>query len=336
MIQETVEKMRVLQDLLLEKFKIEEGVLQLPKLLKTKQEMLGRLKQSQVDKELRVKDLSHQINQLRITLSNTENERVELEKKISVISTQREYEFLDKEIQNIILQEQKVRKDLLRMEKELAEMQQEVEQNKKIIEEQSEELEEENIRIQSEAQEHEKRLKTIQEEEKKVAKGIDEELLFKFERIIRSKGGKGIVPIQGNVCTGCHMILPNQFVNDVRAANKMLFCPYCSKTVYFAEELAEMKFLKEESEGLIDLVNYDMEELDEQNDLEIDDELLDDSVISDSMEDDVLSENELDDKVDKVEDLDEDEEFDDEHDGENEADEFDVEEDMGEEYELEG
>ena len=75
--------------------------------------------------------------------------------------------------------------------------------------------------------------------EKKITPDLDGEILFKFERIIKSKAGLGIVPIEHGVCSGCHMILSVQFVNDVRQGEGIMFCPYCSRILFHQPEEAE-------------------------------------------------------------------------------------------------
>ena len=132
-----------------------------------------------------------------------------------------------------------------------------------MISAQQEELEEERAKIDSETSERESRLTDLQKQEEHTIPGLDEELLFKFERIIRSKEGEGIVPIRNGVCTGCQMILPNQFVNDVRSASDILFCPYCSKVVFYAEDdtsADDIGFSDSDEEGLLDLVDDDFDE----------------------------------------------------------------------------
>ena len=70
------------------------------------------------------------------------------------------------------------------------------------------------------------------------AEGISDDIYAKFCRIVKNKNGLGITPIiQGQVCSGCHMILPMQFVNDVRLGTSATeYCPYCSRILYYQED----------------------------------------------------------------------------------------------------
>jgi RNase P subunit RPR2 len=97
---------------------------------------------------------------------------------------------------------------------------------------------------------------------------MDPDLIFKFERIIRNKGGQGIVAIKGGVCMGCHMILPVQFANEVRLGKDVkdiVFCPYCSRVLYYEEsEQGEEEFFDNEDSGsLSDLDDIEEEEYEE-------------------------------------------------------------------------
>jgi len=103
----------------------------------------------------------------------------------------------------------------------------------------------------------------IKSEETSLTSELDEDLKFKFERIIRSKSGMGIVPIHGVVCTGCHMILPANFVNEVRQADKIVFCPYCSRILYFEEAETDESIEEILAGSLVDLNDEEAEESDE-------------------------------------------------------------------------
>ncbi|HPO02771.1 MAG TPA: C4-type zinc ribbon domain-containing protein, partial [Treponemataceae bacterium] len=111
--------------------------------------------------------------------------------------------------------------------------------------------------------------------EEDVSPGIDPETKFKLERIIKSKQGVGIVAIHGNVCTGCHMILPAQFANIVRIGEKIVYCPYCSRILYYSEtaEGEDIYFNDDDAGSLADLDDFiDEDEEDGEDGDSIDDE----------------------------------------------------------------
>ncbi len=261
MMQEVFEKLRVLQDILSEKFSLEQQIEDTPKLLNTKIELLNRLKKSYLEKNNKVENTKDNIKHLRIRLDDAERQREEYEKQMDLITTQREYEALDKEIKDATEKEQQLRKEVIREEKVLDELSESLGKDEKMIQLQEEEIAAEQEKIESENDEKRNALKSLEKQEKEIIPDLDDEIVFKFERIVRSKSGLGIVPIKNSVCTGCHMNLPKQFVNDVHQGEHILFCPYCSRILFYEEmEEDEQLIGADEAGSLADLVSP--EELD--------------------------------------------------------------------------
>ena len=83
----------------------------------------------------------------------------------------------------------------------------------------------------------------------------------------------GIVAVKNGVCTGCHMILPAQFANTVREGESIMFCPYCSRILFYEEadeDIDESYFRFEETGSLADLdddSDYDDADDEEKEDL---------------------------------------------------------------------
>ena len=97
---------------------------------------------------------------------------------------------------------------------------------------------------------YDEKLSKLKVQEDKVTKNINniyskeenaelkaQEILFKFQRIIQ-RNSEGIVSVRNGVCSGCHMILPANFANEVREGEDINFCPYCSRILYY-EEVSE-------------------------------------------------------------------------------------------------
>ena len=232
MITETFEKLRGLQEILSRKFEVEEEIAEIPKALSTKVELLNRLKKSFVDKNDQCKAIQKRIEDLGDRAIEAERGRERFEQQMENIKTQREYETLDKEIKDASAREQELRRELQRESERLVEMQAGVEREEAMIEQQAEEVDLEKARIDQELTKKRKLLGSLMADEGTITPGLDEELLFKFERIIKSKSGVGIVPIVSGVCTGCNIVLPSHFVNTVRVGREVMFCPDCSRILF--------------------------------------------------------------------------------------------------------
>ena len=246
------DKLRALQDVLSKKFEVEKEIQEIPKSLATKTELLNRLKKSYLEKSATHLATDARIQDITLKLSEAEQGREKSEGQMDVIKTQREYEALDKEIKDATEKEQNLRKDLQREQTSVEELKNALEKEQMMIQKQEEDVTEEQSKIKVKVKEKGTELKKLQGEEKKITPGLEEDILFKFERIIKSKSGLGIVSLTKGVCTGCYMILPPQFVNTVRLGERVEFCPYCSRILFYQEdeegESLETALLDEEAE----------------------------------------------------------------------------------------
>ena len=262
------EKLRDLQDILSEKIELEHNIQDIPKMLTTQTELLARMKRTFIEKNQDYEKAKTAEGEYRNFLVDAETKREKAEKNMESISTQREYEALDKEIEDAAGKEQEFRSKLQRELRIISELDEDIKQSQALIEQQEAELEEQRKDIEKEISEKNNQMKVLSEREQKLAADMDAEVLFKFERIIRNKMGRGIVAIKGGVCMGCHMILPAQFANSVRQGDEIIFCPYCSRILFYEEsEQGEEDFFFEEDSGSLS----DLDEM-EDDDLDDDDE----------------------------------------------------------------
>ena len=265
-IDDVFEKLRTLQDILSEKIVLEQTILEIPKLLTTQEELLARLKKTFIEKNQDYDKARNAEAEYRNLLFEAETNREKAEKNMDSINTQREYEALDKEIRDAAEKEQQFRKELQREERIISELDEQMKQSSALIEQQEAELAERRKGVEAEIKAKKAQAEALTEKEKKLTPNLDPEVLFKFERIIRNKMGRGIVAIKGGVCMGCHMILPAQFANDVRIGKEIVFCPYCSRILFYeeAEQGEEEYFDSEDLGSLSDLDDIDEEDYDEE------------------------------------------------------------------------
>lgn len=232
-LDDVLQKLRTLQKVLFQRFGAEAEIHDLPRALSNKTDVLNRLKQNYVDRNDLYNRTRDHINELRQRAIDAEREREGYEGQMDAIRTQREYEALDKEINDANLREGEVRRELQREESRLDEVTAALEQEEQRIAKQDQEVADEQQRIDTKIAERKMILEELVAEEASITPGLDEELLFKFERIIRNKEGLGIVALRAGVCTGCQMILPPFFANRVRIGQEIMFCPNCSRIVFY-------------------------------------------------------------------------------------------------------
>jgi predicted nucleic acid-binding Zn-ribbon protein len=78
------------------------------------------------------------------------------------------------------------------------------------------------------------RLDELTKERAEIAGKIEEDLLSRFERLFKSKGDAVVVPLEHEVCTGCHMKVTTQTAHRVRAGKEIVSCENCGRILYDA------------------------------------------------------------------------------------------------------
>jgi predicted nucleic acid-binding Zn-ribbon protein len=63
----------------------------------------------------------------------------------------------------------------------------------------------------------------------------DQEVFRIYERLLRNKKDRVVVPIENRCCSGCHIMLTAQDENLVRKGERIVFCEHCSRIHYWPE-----------------------------------------------------------------------------------------------------
>lgn len=235
---EELERLKSLQDVLAEKYEIEAKVEELPKTLDGSTESLDRFKREYIEKNKLYEEKKDILARLRVELDEAQRKREEGERGMDAISTHREYEILEKQISEAQALEDSKRKELQREEKSMAELNDLLKSEEDLIASTEKDVNEARENLDKEIAACNEKLEALKAQEAEISEGIDSETIMKFQRIIK-RNRKGIVAVKGKVCDGCHMILPAQFANEVHHGEKILFCPYCSRILFY-EEAADL------------------------------------------------------------------------------------------------
>ena len=232
-----------LQSVLRDKFALESEIEALPVNLRALQEELAEANKKYLDLTEKYNKAKEDVSSNSIRYDEAFTARTNAEKKMDTINTQREYEALSKEIDEAKVRENGLLKARNASQAEVEELKVQLDQQSTICDQIKEKVDSENARIDETIAAKVAQVADIEKQCLEIKKqGISDELYNKFSNIVKNKKGTGIVAIHGLVCQGCHMVLPQQFVNDVRLDNSTEYCPYCSRILFY-----------EDSEDSIDL-----------------------------------------------------------------------------------
>lgn len=234
-MEDIFDRLKALQDVLSEKYGVEAQIEEAPKDLVNLETLLEQLKKEYIELNASYEETRAKVGKLKADLAEAEASREKGEKGMDSITTHREYEILQKEIDDATMLEQTIRKELQKEDKNLTAIDEKIKSQEQMIASQEAELNTKKQAITEQTEQLNSKLAELNQAKTELEPGIDPDIIFKFERIIKSKQGKGIVAVKGNVCDGCHMILPAQFANEVRNGEKIVFCPYCSRILFYQD-----------------------------------------------------------------------------------------------------
>jgi len=234
-VNETYEQILEYQLILTEKFKLEEKMEELPKILSSKNEILNKLKKSYLNKHTQFKKLEESIYANQRKMGELNLQQKHIEEKTKVIKSHREYEALDKEKTFSIQKEEEYKFQLLQDQRVIEDLRNALEKDEISIKQHEDEIAKEQERVNGELDKIKDELNKLNSKEEELIQHVDEGFKYKFEKIVKNKDGKGIVTVSKGHCNGCHLILPPEFINEIRSGAKIQYCPNCSRILFYNE-----------------------------------------------------------------------------------------------------
>lgn len=75
----------------------------------------------------------------------------------------------------------------------------------------------------------------LETEREKLAEGVDEDLLYQYNKLFHNKNGLAIVALEHEICMGCHMKLTTQTAVRVKGSREIVNCEQCGRMLYYSE-----------------------------------------------------------------------------------------------------
>lgn len=234
---EVFDTLKNLQGVLVEKYDLEKKIEETPKQLVDLEGLVTKLKMEYIDKNSEYESVKNRVSELSDELNEVVKSKENSEKLMDGISSHREFEAVEKQINEAKAKEDELRKLLREEQDRLSGLSTELKDSECFMEDQKKELESQKADISTVVDGYTSRLNELKALETSLSENLDDschETIHKFHSIIR-RNSEGIVAVRNGVCTGCHMILPAQFANEVRAGESIDFCPYCSRILFYEE-----------------------------------------------------------------------------------------------------
>ncbi len=233
---EKLDCLKKLQVILQKKFVLEDKIQAIPADLKAEEAELLSARDEYNKLVEFYENLQSEQKSLAIKYDDAFTKKNEYEKQMEFINTQREFEALTKQLEEARISEQSFLKMRNSKTEELEKVKAELDEKRVKLDALEEKVGAEKSKVDSQISEITDEINTLDAECNSIKDGIiSEDLYEKFSNIVKKKDGFGIVPVYGQVCTGCDLILPVQFVIDLELkteSGEIEYCPYCSRIIY--------------------------------------------------------------------------------------------------------
>ncbi|MCX7678371.1 MAG: hypothetical protein N2316_04055 [Spirochaetes bacterium] len=201
--------------------------------------------------ENKLKDLRNEISLLKEQLKKNEidirmNEKkiYELEEKHSklqkrrdVIKTEKELVALEKEIQTIVTEKDELETRTIETMETTTQLQSKCFEMEKELERVEPQIKNDISYIQNKIHGCTESLAEIITQFNEKIKALSPEVKMRFERIIKSKDGIAIVPVEGNACSACHTVIPLDIIAQLSHNEKAINCTNCGRFLYRKSDL---------------------------------------------------------------------------------------------------
>lgn len=160
--------------------------------------------------------------------------------QLNAIKKNEEYQALLHEIDTLKKQINLKEERILAIMEELETAQARLEEDRKRIERELKEIDAECLAVDRELAEAVKSREALQAQGTPLVDQIDKALVRLYQRIrANKKTGAAAVPLNNEVCGGCHMYLRPQIVNEVMAGETIHTCQHCGRLLYHRDNFED-------------------------------------------------------------------------------------------------
>ncbi|MDO8729678.1 MAG: C4-type zinc ribbon domain-containing protein [Candidatus Omnitrophota bacterium] len=186
--------------------------------------------------EARTKSLELKRNQLEAELGSKEQQIKKLQTQTYQVKTNREYSALQLEVEGLKADKSVFEEEILKLMEEVEQAKAQTVSEKEQLKVQEGELKSRLDQIDQESRKIKNAIEQLQAARAALVPKVDPKVLKQYERILERKEGSALVPVRGNSCSGCNMLLPPQAINEVMMNTRLIPCESCARILYIEPE----------------------------------------------------------------------------------------------------
>ncbi len=185
--------------------------------------------------ETQYKTLQTQHKSQELELATHEEKIKKLQGQLFQVKTNKEYTAMQHEIEAAKADNSLLEETIITLLEQIDQTQAQTGQAKK-------DWQQREVQVQQEIQHAEGEMVTLDAalhkadaDRQRLTPSLDPQILAQYERVLRNRHGLALVPLVGEACGGCHMVLPPQIANEVSQQKQLVSCDNCARLLYYDE-----------------------------------------------------------------------------------------------------
>ncbi len=204
-------------------------ILQKEEEIKTTQNALSETEKKEKDALLKLKKEEEVLKEIEYKIDQKKNELFS-----GKFTNPKELMGFQKEMKRWEEEKDKKETDIILLMEEYEKIKEEVkglrERSEKVIEKLRKELSE----LQEEDEKIQKEIEKLLAKREETRKKIDKKHYELYEKIRKEKG-RAVVKIKDTTCSGCHLDIPGNVIDNVKENKEIITCPHCGRILFWDE-----------------------------------------------------------------------------------------------------
>ncbi|MCM8823865.1 MAG: hypothetical protein NC822_04225 [Candidatus Omnitrophica bacterium] len=186
--------------------------------------------------EEKIKKLYTERKDKELDLATKEENIRKAQSQLYQLKTNKEYKAKLLEIESLKADVSKIEDSVIRFLEELDKADKELKEIKNKFSEEEKVFKEKESKLIEEQKKLEIEIKSLQEKKARLSCDVNKNVLAVYEKLIRTRGGIAIVPVEDENCGACHIRVTAQKINEIKMYKELILCEACVRILWIKED----------------------------------------------------------------------------------------------------
>jgi len=233
-LEDQVKSLVELQGLDTQILKIERDLESIPEDIKRMDEAFEEKKADLKKLEDAIKMLGLKRKEKEMDLASKEGAIKKFQSQLYQVKTNKEYTALEGEIGRAKADNSLVEEEILKIFDQIDAENQKISKEKDFLKAEEDKLIQDKKKLDDEVNHIKGEIGGLKTQRTDLAQRIAKDVLVKYDRILKGKGGLAVVPVIGGSCQGCFRVMPSQVIHEINMKKDLVFCENCARILYIA------------------------------------------------------------------------------------------------------